>query len=91
MADSAKVMDEVIKIQLRNLQDGGSQIHFPVLTPNFKGLQNAHNAGAREVVVFASATEAFSKANQNCTVAEGLDHAEEVTKEALKLGLKVRG
>lgn len=91
MADGAKVMEQVIKVQQSYLLDHNQQINFPVLAPNMKGLQNAFNAGATEVVVFASATESFSKANQNCTVAERLDHAEKVTNEALKLGHKVRG
>lgn len=65
--------------------------NFPVLAPNLKGLENAKAAGAKEIVVFASVTEAFSKANQNCTVDEAINHARAVTKEALSLGIKVRG
>lgn len=86
LADGAEVMRETIK-----LQKPLNQFNFPVLAPNGKGLQRANEAGAKEIVVFASVTEAFSKANQNCTVAEALDHAKAVTKEALKLGIKVRG
>ncbi|CEJ94361.1 Putative HMGL-like domain-containing protein [[Torrubiella] hemipterigena] len=90
LADGAQVMKDVANLQKQH-QQNNRLVNFPVLAPNLKGLLNAHNAGAREVVVFASATEAFSKANQNCTVAEGLDHAENVAGEALRLGLKVRG
>jgi len=87
LADSAEVMGEVLKLQ----QQQGDHLNFPVLAPNLKGLQRASASDAKEIVVFASVTEAFSKANQNCTVAEALDQAEAVTKEARKLGIRVRG
>lgn len=68
----------------------GHAFRVPVLAPNMKGLQNAREAGANEIVVFASVTEAFSKANQNCTVDEAIGQARAVTKEALLSGIKVR-
>jgi hydroxymethylglutaryl-CoA lyase len=85
LADGAEVMS-----QLSNLawQD---QMRFPVLAPNLKGLENAIKSKAKEVVVFASATEAFSKKNQNCTVDEALATAEEVVKNAKKQNIAVRG
>lgn len=83
LADGAQVMKEIL--------GESTDRRFPVLAPNLKGLENASKAGAKEIVVFASVTEAFSKANQNCTVEEALGQAEAVTKAALKLGIKVRG
>lgn len=91
LADGADVMKEVLKLEKLHLDANGKPIDFPVLAPNLKGLENAHKAGAKEVVVFASATEAFSKANQNCSVEEALDKQEVVAKAALELGIKVRG
>jgi hypothetical protein len=58
LADGATVMNQILPLAKQ------SQIRFPVLVPNAKGLQNAIQSGAKEVVVFASATEAFSKRNQ---------------------------
>jgi hydroxymethylglutaryl-CoA lyase len=66
-------------------------MRLPVLTPNVKGVQNAIKNGAREVVVFASATEAFSKKNQNCSVDEALRQAEDVAREAQRNNVAVRG
>lgn len=66
-------------------------IQFPVLVPNVKGLERAHECGAKEIAVFVSATEAFSKKNINCTVAESLVRVRDVTKRANELGIKVRG
>jgi hydroxymethylglutaryl-CoA lyase len=89
LADGAEVMREILHIGEQRTEAGG--IRFPVLAPNFKGLQNAYKAGAKEVVVFASATEAFSKSNQNCTIDEALAQAQTVTEAALKDGIAVRG
>ncbi len=66
-------------------------VSYPVLVPNKKGLDAALAAGAQEVVVFSAATEAFSRKNTNCSIAEGLERFRAVCKEALDHGLKVRG
>lgn len=84
LADGAEVMSKVNYLT-------GQEIRLPVLAPNMKGVQNALKAGAKEVVVFASATEAFSKKNQNCTVDEALAQAELVVKEAQSHGARARG
>ncbi|PVH72833.1 aldolase [Cadophora sp. DSE1049] len=79
---------------LRSLQSHArakSNIRFPVLVPNVKGLERANKCGAKEVAVFVSATEAFSKKNINCSVAESLDRVRDVTKRARDLGIMVRG
>ena len=85
LADGAAVMEQILHLR----QEG--KIGFPVLAPNAKGLENAIKAGAKEVVVFASATDAFSKKNQNCTVDEALDAQQVVAEKALSQGLAVRG
>ncbi|KAI1018018.1 hypothetical protein LB504_003803 [Fusarium proliferatum] len=89
LADGAEVMREILKCPGHIYQSG--QMNYPVLAPNLKGLENASRAGAKEIVVFASVTEAFSKANQNCTVEEALQQCEAVTKKALSFGIRVRG
>ena len=66
-------------------------VSYPVLVPNRKGLDSAIAAGCDEIVIFGAATEAFSKRNTNCTIAEGLARFSEVCEEALKHGIKVRG
>ena len=82
MADNAQVMAGITR------KPG---VNYPVLVPNRKGLDAAIAAGCTEVVVFGAATEAFSKKNTNCTIAEGLARFSEVCAEALAQGLKVRG
>lgn len=82
MADNAAVMAGIRR------KPG---VNYPVLVPNRKGLDAAIAAGCDEVVVFGAATEAFSRRNTNCTVAEGVARFSEVCAEAISRGLKVRG
>lgn len=64
---------------------------MPVLVPNVRRLEAVIKAGVREVAVFISATEGFSRANIRCSVEEGLSRAKETIAAALKAGLDVRG
>ncbi|MBI4192793.1 MAG: hydroxymethylglutaryl-CoA lyase [Betaproteobacteria bacterium] len=82
MADNAEVMAGIRR------KPG---VGYPALVPNRKGLDAAIAAGCEEVVVFGAATEAFSKRNTNCTIAEGLARFSEVCAEAIAKGLRVRG
>jgi len=66
-------------------------VRYPVLTPNLQGLRAALEAGADEVAVFAAASEAFSKKNINCTIAESIERFLPVLAEARDRGVKVRG
>jgi len=64
---------------------------FHVLVPNEKGYDAARAAGAKVVSVFAAASEGFSRANINCTVAESIARFEPVLARAKADGVKVRG
>ncbi|WOL18052.1 hydroxymethylglutaryl-CoA lyase, mitochondrial [Canna indica] len=83
--------------QLADAKDVMQAIHdvhgvrLPVLTPNLKGFQAAIAAGAKEVAVFASASESFSKSNINCSIEESLTRYREVTAAAKELEIPVRG
>ncbi|KAJ9657416.1 hypothetical protein H2198_004291 [Neophaeococcomyces mojaviensis] len=68
-----------------------STLRLPVLIPNVKGLDIAIASGVREVAVFVSATEGFSKANINATVDEGVARARLVAQKARATTLSVRG
>lgn len=70
---------------------GQGQIRMPVLVPNVKGLEMALKHGVKEVAVFVSASEGFSKANTNCSVEEGLRRAGEVAERSIREGAQVRG
>jgi hydroxymethylglutaryl-CoA lyase len=66
-------------------------VSYPVLVPNMKGLESALAAGAEEIAVFGAATEAFSRRNTNCSIAESFERFAPVCKAALDAGIKVRG
>lgn len=66
-------------------------VSYPVLTPNLKGFEAAKAAGATEVAVFGAASEAFSKKNINCSIAESLERFRLVVENALKEKISVRG
>lgn len=64
---------------------------YSVLTPNLKGLEAALAAKADEVVIFGSASEAFSQKNINCSIAESIERFREVALLAKQSGLRLRG
>jgi hydroxymethylglutaryl-CoA lyase len=64
---------------------------FHVLVPNEKGYEAAHAAGAKVISVFAAASEGFSRANINCSIAESIERFKPVVARAKADGIKVRG
>ena len=82
MADNAQVMAGIKR---------KAGVSYPVLVPNMKGLEAALAAQVQEVAVFGAATEAFSRRNTNCSIAESLERFMPVCETALASGVKVRG
>jgi len=72
---------------------GVSQLagEFHVLVPNEKGYEAARAAGARVVSVFAAASEGFSRANINCSIAESIERFRPVLERAKADRVRVRG
>jgi hydroxymethylglutaryl-CoA lyase len=64
---------------------------FHVLVPNEKGYEGAMAVGAKVIAVFASASEGFSRANINCSVAESIERFKPVIARAKADGIRVRG
>jgi len=78
--------DEVMRsIQRR------SGVRYPVLVPNERGLDRALAAGVDAIALFASATEAFSQSNLNCTIDESFERFAPVAARAREHGLWLRG
>ena len=77
--------------------DYGREVNYAVLVPNVKGFEAWREARAPlprvpgEISVFVAASEGFSKANLNCTIAESLERVRPVVEAALAEGVKVRG
>ena len=85
MADHAEVLTTLMRGPL------AQRARFPVLTPNLKGYEAARDAGAREVAVFAAASEAFSQKNINCSIDESLARFRPLLEAAAQDGIAVRG
>ena len=66
-------------------------VSYPVLTPNLKGFEQARAAGATEVAIFGAASEAFSRKNINCSIAESLERFRPVVDAAIAANIRVRG
>ncbi|MDC8757930.1 hydroxymethylglutaryl-CoA lyase [Janthinobacterium fluminis] len=82
MATSAEVMAAI---------ERRAGVIYSALTPNMQGFDAALAAGAGEVVIFGSASEAFSQKNINCSIAESIARFEGVAQAARERGLRLRG
>jgi hydroxymethylglutaryl-CoA lyase len=82
MATSAEVMAGITR------KPG---VVYSVLVPNMQGFEAALAAGADEVVIFGSASEAFSHKNINCSIAESVERFRPVAQAAKQHGLRLRG
>ncbi|MBW4009946.1 hydroxymethylglutaryl-CoA lyase [Moraxella osloensis] len=86
MADNDAVLDGISK---------RDDVVYSVLTPNMKGfdaaLAHRDQFANYEVVIFGSASEAFSQKNINCSIAESIERFAPVADAAQAHGIKVRG
>lgn len=82
MAGSGEVLSGITR------KDG---VRYTALTPNMRGFNDAVAANADEVAIFGSASEGFSRANINASIAESLDRFRPVAEAALAHGIPVRG
>ncbi len=82
MGDNAEVMAGITR------KPG---VRYSVLTPNLQGYEAAVKTSPDEIVVFASASEAFSQKNINCSIAESIARFAPVVEAAKAAGIYVRG
>jgi isopropylmalate/homocitrate/citramalate synthase len=66
-------------------------VRYPVLVPNVRGLERALAAGADSIAVFTAASEPFTRANINMSVAESLSAFAPVLERARAGGMWTRG
>ena len=82
MADNAEVMAGIAR---------KSGVRYSVLTPNLQGFEAALKSKPDEIVVFGAASEAFSRKNINCSIAESIERFAPVVQAARAAGIYVRG
>ncbi len=81
MADAAAVLAGIKR---------ASGVAYTALTPNMRGYEAAKGL-ADEVAIFGSASEGFSRANINCSIAESLERFRPLVATARADGIPVRG
>ncbi|XP_051163524.1 hydroxymethylglutaryl-CoA lyase, mitochondrial [Leptopilina boulardi] len=82
MADNEQVFKQIKKYE---------NINYPVLVPNVKGLEKAIEVGVKEIAIFGSPSETFSRKNTNCSVTENMLKMKEIIDLAKRNNLKIRG
>lgn len=82
MADGAEVLAGISR---------ANGVSYAALTPNMRGYEAARAARADEIAIFASASEGFSQANINCSIAESLERFQPIAQAARADGIPMRG
>jgi hydroxymethylglutaryl-CoA lyase len=82
MADSLAVLQGIERRE---------DVRYAALTPNKRGFDQALEARASEVAIFAAASESFSQKNINCSIAQSLQRFEEIMRLAKANNIPVRG
>ncbi|WP_065330693.1 hydroxymethylglutaryl-CoA lyase [Tritonibacter mobilis] len=82
MAGSADVLAGITKAK---------GVRYAALTPNMRGYEDALVARADEIAIFASASEGFSQANINASIAESIERFAPILEAARHIDLPVRG
>jgi hydroxymethylglutaryl-CoA lyase len=82
MADGAEVLAGIRR---------AAGVSYAALVPNTIGFDRAMDAGADEIAIFASASEGFSRANLNCSIAESLERFRPVAEAANAENVRMRG
>ena len=70
-----------------NKQQG---ITYPILVPNAQGLKRALEVGAKDIAVFAAASETFSQKNTHCSIDQSVERITAVIEEAQRENLNIR-
>jgi isopropylmalate/homocitrate/citramalate synthase len=81
MADADAVFQSIGKLR-------GTR--YVALVPNARGLERALAAGVQDLALFVAATESFSRANINRSIAESLHDARAVVDKARPRGVNIR-
>lgn len=82
LADAEEVLQGILRPQ---------GVRFSALVPNLRGLERAAATGLTEIALFMSASESHNQKNINKSIEDTFPILREVAREALTLGLRVRG
>jgi hydroxymethylglutaryl-CoA lyase len=82
MADASQLMRSI---------DRKAGVVYAALVPNMQGMRAALSANTDEVIIFTSASEAFTQKNIHCSIAESIERFRDVATEARKNKIRLRG
>ena len=68
-----------------------NSINYPCLVPNLQGYEVAKNLGVKEIALFSATSDSFTKKNVNATVEETFERMKEVSEQAVKDKIRIRG
>lgn len=88
MRDSQELAQKIFKLQKENQIN--PKIEFSALVPNQKGFDLALESGMKEISIFLSATDSFSKKNINKKREESYKTYQNICRRAIKENLKIR-
>ncbi|KZE46460.1 hydroxymethylglutaryl-CoA lyase [Brevibacillus parabrevis] len=84
LADAEEVLQGILPASKKG-------VRISALVPNVRGLERARLCGVSEIALFMSASESHNRKNINKSIAETFPVLAEAAKEALALGMRVRG
>lgn len=82
MADADAVMQKI---------ERHPEVTYSVLVPNLEGFDKALSHQVKEIAVFTTVSETFSRKNTNCSIEESLARCQQVIQQAKKHHINVRG
>jgi hydroxymethylglutaryl-CoA lyase len=82
LADHREVLQQIVKFP---------NVAYSVLVPNKKGLENALVAGVKDIAVFATPSEQFSRHNTNTSIVENIANISEIIQLAKQNNIRIRG
>ena len=82
MADASQLMRSI---------DRKAGVVYAALVPNMQGMRAALSVNTDEVIIFTSASEAFTQKNIHCSIAESIERFRDVATEARKNKIRLRG
>ncbi len=80
---------KVLKAQKKGLLP--QDITYSAFVPNLRGFEKAVECGLKEISVFVSCTDSFSKKNINMNVEDSFNNLKKICQKARSLRVKVRG
>ncbi len=88
MIGSLELSEKILAAQLSGVLP--KNLNWSCLVPNEQGMALALKSKVKEIAIFASASETFSKKNINCSISESLSRYQQIIAAAKKNKIRIR-